>query len=279
MKELMLVSLFFVGLVIAWRFVNNKLKHKGRGFLVRHFSGSIAGTIFGFFIFIIAFAIFGPEPDSSEVKTASTNDVEVQEADQPNIASLYTIVSDKVQRPYKRTVEVKLHQRVDEPTLELIGKAIKSNGDQGVDRTFIGYRLDGQNPGSSYWGTTHYNPDLNVSISGLNPDEFDALQRYDISDKYENILGSWVIERGFNYLAVAYKKDGNYYIDDVFPGEGVNTTSYGASELDDGTLRLQKHDDEFGEYFVIDKTGSLQFWSENGNYFTAKPRNPNESKS
>ena len=70
-------------------------------------------------------------------------------------------------------------------------------------------------------------------------------------------------------IAVTYEKDGQVYMDDVFTGQGTNTALQETSKLEDGRLWLQRSDDEFGEYYVIDEVGNLQFWSQNVNYFTA----------
>lgn len=226
-------------------------------------------TIFG--AFTLAAMLFlsacSGEPDSDVASEES--------AKEQRLASLYSILSDETRAPYKRTVEVVLDERVEEEQLEAIGKAIKAMGEEEVERTFIGYRLASQDPDSAYWGTTHYNPELRVSVSGLTPSKIEAFRSYDPSEHYQDVIGSWRIERGgFNYIAVAYQKGGEIFIVDVFPGEGSNVSRYNATRNESGGLRLQKPDDTFGEYFVITPEGDLQFWSENGHYFTAALRNP-----
>ncbi|MDL4864837.1 hypothetical protein NPJ88_021120, partial [Halomonas elongata] len=200
---------------------------------------------------------------------------EVTERDEPqDLSELFSILSDETRAPHKRTVEVVLNERVEEDQLETIAKSIKAMGEQEVERTFIGYRLASQDPDTAYWGTTHYNPELRVNISGLTPTQIEAFRTFDPAEHYEDPIGSWRIERGFNYIAIAYQNDGEVFIDDVFPGEGSNTSRYTASQTDNGGLRLQQPDDTFGEYFIITSQGNLEFWSENGNYYTAKPLNP-----
>ncbi|RUR46220.1 hypothetical protein [Vreelandella populi] len=183
----------------------------------------------------------------------------------------YTVLKDEVMLPHKRTVEVLLQERLNVQELQVLGLFLTEQNRQPVERVFIGYRIEGGDPDSAYWATTHSNPDFEIRIAGLTADEYNVFKAYDPTAHYNNVMGAWVIENGFNYIAVAYEKDGQVYVDDVFPGKGAYTALHETSELKEGGLKLQRADDEFGEYYVIDEVGDLQFWSENGNYFTATP--------
>lgn len=210
-------------------------------------------------------AACGNETDSKPSTERSTSESK-------DVASLYTVNSDEELPPHKRTVEVILHERINEDTLEQIGRAIKSEGQRNVERTFIGYRLEQQDPDTAYWGTTHYNPEMRVHVSGLTSEQYDTYLNYDLSQDYDDVLGSWLVERGTNAVLVAFEKDGQVHIDNFYPGEGAFGHAYESQELEDSGLRLQLADDGFGEYFVITADGDLQFWSDNGNYYTASPR-------
>lgn len=183
----------------------------------------------------------------------------------------YTVLKDEVRPPHKRTVEVLLQDRVNAQELQALGLFLTEQNQQPVERVFIGYRLADQDPDSAYWATTHSNPDFQIRFTGLTADEYTAYKAYDPTAHYDNVMGAWIIEQGFNYIAVAYQKDGLVYMDDVFPGKGANVYQFETSELENGGLRLEQPDNEFGEYYVIDKAGNLHFWSEHGNYFTAAP--------
>lgn len=253
-------------LVGIWHFAARKLSAEGWRPLTRHLVAASFGLAASF---VTALLLVGFTEDTKE-RTSKTQTYKSQD-----FSALYRIVSDESRAPHKRTVEVVLKERVEESQLEEIGRSIKAMGEQEVERTFIGYRLESQSPETAYWGTTHYNPELRVSVSGLTPSQLEAYQSYDPAEHHQDVIGSWRIERGgFNYIAVAYQKAGKVFIDDVFPGEGSNTSRYNAEPTEDGGMRLQKPDDTFGEYFVVAPEGDLQFWSENGNYYTAEPRNP-----
>lgn len=79
------------------------------------------------------------------------------------LVNVYDIKSDEYMGGIKRTVEVKLVSKLSLEQLKAVAKIIKADEKKQIERTFIGYTLEGhQAPG--YWATTHYNPDLNVII-------------------------------------------------------------------------------------------------------------------
>lgn len=79
----------------------------------------------------------------------------------------YSITQDDYHSTFKRTVEVQLDERMTEAQLQTIAKQIKQGASNDTDRTFIGYRIDGNTAGA-YWATTHYEPELSVRIIGMN---------------------------------------------------------------------------------------------------------------
>ena len=87
------------------------------------------------------------------------------------------------------------------------------------------------------------------------------------------IVGKWMINRGaLEYKIVAYKKDDD---DKVYLVDQHLTSStervYKSTVTDDGLKLVDIEGNDFGEYFIINSKGELEHWSENGNYYTAKP--------
>lgn len=184
----------------------------------------------------------------------------------------YTILQDETRGTAKRTVEVVLPHRISVESLASIAKEIKSKATKTTDRTFIGYRVDGQTD-TSYWATTHYNPDLDVMVQGLSLSDYEALASLPL-DGYGRVIGSWLDDGPLGHVKVLYANDDGHFIDSVFVGGGVNTETYVASKLPDGSLRLEEPEAENGEYYIVTADGALQGWSENGNYQTLPPRVP-----
>ena len=184
----------------------------------------------------------------------------------------YKVLEDEVDGRIKRTVKVELSSRTDEHFLEEIAEEIKKLSKKKVERTFIGYWIAGENKTEGYWATTHYNPDLDVKIMGLSGTDYNKL----VNAKTEvdgEIVGKWMINRGaLEYKTVAYKKDNDdkvYLVDQHLTGSTERV--YNATETDDGLKLVDVEGNDFGEYFIINSEGELEHWSENGNYYTAKP--------
>ncbi|GEN25411.1 hypothetical protein HCU01_33600 [Halomonas cupida] len=278
MNDNVLLMVFVAVFAGVWWFVSKRLAKMGKGAFLRHFLGGVLGLFSGLVALSLAFGLSG-ETSVTGQDDKGNQSVDSASSTHQDLSNHYEVISDQVNAPFKRTVEVVLHERVSEDQLEEIGRSIKAMDDEEVERTFIGYRLDSQPSDSAYWGTTHYNPTLNVVILGLTPDEYKALQDFDVAGEYQEIMGSWFIGRGFPHLLVAYKVDGESFIDEVYADLSTSSSSMVESRTDDGNIRLEKPNNEFGEYFVIDSQGNLQFWSKNGNYFTASPKADSEQAS
>ena len=83
----------------------------------------------------------------------------------------YSIISDEISQPLqtqpkKRSVDVRLTERIAKDELERLGQAIRLQSPH-RDRLFITYYLPGQTVGSGAWGSTHFTPKLDSKIHGM----------------------------------------------------------------------------------------------------------------
>lgn len=196
--------------------------------------------------------------------------VAVEESVKQVEAPKYNILEDTVKSNIKRTVEVELPERLDEADLKRLAEHIKGLSSKEVERTFIGYRIAGNDLKQAYWATTHYNPNLEVNIMGESATSYDDMKGKGLPEG--DVIGSWMVERGLEYRITAYNKDGQTYLQSTY-GDGTSSDDlYVFSETDRGT-KLEEEDSGFGEYFIINSEGELEFWSDNGNYYTAKKSN------
>lgn len=188
---------------------------------------------------------------------------------QPEESSFdYKVLKDESKRDIKRTVEIMLPERVSEETLREIAEEIYSK-DSDYDRVFIAYRLR-ENPQGVYWARTDYDPILNVNIMGKTTAEKDALESVDPGIVGE-IIGKWDAKNGLETTMYLYSESGKHYIAQVFgPGE-ISKHEVTLSDIKHGTKVADVEENTFGEYFVMNDSGWLEFWSENGNYYTAPP--------
>lgn len=201
------------------------------------------------------------ETDVDAVKPEPISEAEV------NKLPKYKIIEDTVKGNIKRTVEVELSSRTDEEQLRALAKEIYALKDVNVQRTFIGYRIAGEHNSQAYWATTHYDPDLKVRIMGESASDYEKVKNTALPDG--DVLGSWMVSWGLEYKSIAYKKDGKTYIRNIHSDGSQGDEIYELSKSDKGIKLQDESGKDHNEYFIINKNGDLEFWSENGNYYTA----------
>lgn len=184
-----------------------------------------------------------------------------------NIA--YTITQDEHREGRPRKVEVTLPRRLSDAELAEVAKAVRDDTVVVADKTFIGFRVEGQTD-SAYWVNASFDPDYQSSLIGLSVEDYQKLLAVDLSS-YPDKLGHWLRDGALGHVMVLYKRGGKYAIDSIFASGGKNTEVYVAKQLPDGDLRLEEPENDFGEYYILKKDGTLQGWGENGMYL-ALPR-------
>lgn len=75
-----------------------------------------------------------------------------------------------------------------------------------VKRTFIGYRIAGEDKRQAFWAKTDYDPDMKVNIIGKNAVDYEVIKNTVLPNG--EILGSWMVGDGIDYKLTAYNKDG-----------------------------------------------------------------------
>lgn len=206
--------------------------------------------------------------DSEQETITGTEDDKIVESS-ASIAE-YNILEDTVKSNIKRTVEVELPERLDETELTRLAEHIKGLSNKEVERTFIGYRIAGTDPNQVYWATTHYNPNLEVKIMGESATNYESMKGQVLPEG--DVIGSWMVNQGLEYRMTAYNKDGKTYLQSMYSDGTSSDDLYMLTETDKGT-KLEEEGNEFGEYFIINSEGKLEFWSDNGNYYTAENSN------
>lgn len=179
----------------------------------------------------------------------------------------YQITEDTVKGNIKRTVEVELSSRTDEETLKALAEQIHDLSNVDVDRTFIGYRIAGDHKNQSFWATTHYNPSLEVKILGESESDYEKIKNAALPEG--EVIGAWMANWGYESKMTVYKKGSNTYIQSTFGDGSSSDAVYEQSQSDNGIKLQDDGGKERGEYFIINQEGNLEFWSENGNYYTA----------
>lgn len=182
----------------------------------------------------------------------------------------YTISKDELRDGRPRKVEVTLPRRLSDTELTEVAKAIRDNTELNADRTFIGFRVEGQTD-STYWANASFDPDYQSRVIGLSAADYQTLSELDLKG-YPELVGSWLRDGALGHVMVLYKKGGKYFIDQLFAGGGKNTEAYRSKKLADGSLHLEDPDNGFHEYYLMKADGTLEGWGENGRYMSLLPR-------
>jgi len=165
----------------------------------------------------------------------------------------------------KRVVEVLLPERVDESTLKVLAEKIYKDG---FERTFIGYRINGEDKDGAYWATTNYDPDLKITFIGLKKAAHNDLIKSELQVDGE-LIGKWLVNYGFEYKTAFYKKGDQVMIKTAFDDGSSEDVKLSSNEINGQVRYYDEGGKERGEYYIIASNGDLQFWSKNGNYYTA----------
>jgi hypothetical protein len=189
-------------------------------------------------------------------------------SDNASDLSKYKITEDTVKGNIKRTVEVELPSRTGEETLRALAEKIHDLSNVDVERTFIGYRISGDHKNQSYWATTHYNPGLEINILGESASDYEKIKNTVLPEG--EVLGTWMANWGYEYKMTAYMKGDQTYIRSTFGDGSSSDEVYEQSQSEKGIKLQDEGGKERGEYFIINHEGNLDFWSENGNYYTAQ---------
>lgn len=210
-----------------------------------------------------------PNISEQTISDGKVQNVSEQNISQTTVQTIpeYKIVEDEVKSNIKRTVEVELSSRTDEETLKTLAEQIYALSNAKVERTFIGYRIAGEDKRQAFWAKTDYDPDLKIKIFGKNPADYEVLKN--IAPPNGEILGSWMVGDGIDYKLTAYNKDSKTYMQMTYDESGSLDTVYDLSESDKG-IKLQPEDERDSDsYYIINKKGDLEFWhDELGNYYT-----------
>lgn len=186
--------------------------------------------------------------------------------------SSYSITKDDFREGRPRKVEVTLPKRLSDTDLAEVAKAVRADTKVKAEKTFIGFRVQGQTD-SAYWANASFDPDYRSSLIGLSALDYQTLNALDLK-AYPNKIGSWLKDGALGHVMVLYKQNDKYVIDSVFPSGGKNTAHYVGKKQPDGGLRLDDPESDFNEHYVVDAKGDLQGWGESGVYMTLPPFKP-----
>lgn len=182
--------------------------------------------------------------------------------DKKPIRELFTIISDTQTGTIKRTVDVRLHEKVSESTLESIANEIHARSRKKYDRTFILYYLPGQAADAGAWASSHFNPTMKVFIMGM-PVDADALVKDAIKEN-ELELGQWEYYAPPGFIGILLRTTSGIIFRKILSdGRSVDEKVSVVSKAGDIILMPVEKNDT-GDYWIIGAEGELRLMDELG---------------
>ena len=176
----------------------------------------------------------------------------------------YAIIEKSKMGSIKISIDIRLQEKVSKDFLRELALKFQKEEPKKYDRMFITYYLLGMTPGAGAWATSHFNPNLEVKILGTTIEEEKTLMNKS-KNPSGKIIGEWLDESP--YVGAKYtflKRDGKIIMICKFKG-GSGSEKEMIQKKQSGRLRFEeKVDNNFGEYYLVDRKGNLGVYDNAG---------------
>lgn len=164
----------------------------------------------------------------------------------------YEIIKESTFGSDRRSLDVRLSQKVDEAALEALAYKLRDQGREAYARTFIVYYLPGMEVDAGGWATTHFRPDLQVRILGPRLGSGSSAQ---IASQCSDTggIGTWEYSGPDSYgglYTLVKRKYGQrveYFLERVHSDESVSTEKLVRRQ----GLRYEELGNTSGEYYLV----------------------------
>jgi len=200
-----------------------------------------------------------PAAESAKAERAKSSE---PESTSKSFSDLYSIISDKPSGTVKRSVDVRLKEKVSEETLEGIAKEIHDANPKDFERTFIVYYLPEQIVGAGGWATSHFNPTLEINILGLaKGSEAETAGGVKAG---ETEIGRWEYSAPPGFIVIALNSEKGVTIRRVFAdGSSLDEETQATFKADEIVLTPVELN-EAGDHWILDGDGNLRLMDNEG---------------
>jgi hypothetical protein len=210
--------------------------------------------------YILFLALLAGCDDTTPPKqvTSINNSQDIAENSQQQTKSvpvIVTIVSKHIVPNKKRGLDVRLEKKITKEALADVAVKIKNADKNKYERTFITYYLPNMEVGAGAWASTHFNPNLEVSILGLSIED-EKLLRDIPNNPAHKIVGSW-LEEPLQRRTTIYTKDGKTFISHVYIDGSSWISELVEKNIDNKRTFHKTEENSFNEYYFIDKNYDL----------------------
>lgn len=248
-----------------------------RSFWVRHPLISFLGALF------VVSLLFSPlsddKPPESSVEggqSIAQENVEKSEADRRAeakaqfekraLSHVIEVVEQDRLAKIKRSLLVRLDQAVSMAELEVIGRMLQAQ-EPDFQRTFIEYLLPGMQVGAGAWATTHFDPDIQVSLNGFSPNKPPPST---LPTAGQIIVGTWNIQAD-GYVITILKDRNRLILARTYPDGDETRDPVRESQASLGTRYDFIEKSDTGDHFIVLRNGNLEARDDLGQIFVVRP--------
>lgn len=171
----------------------------------------------------------------------------------------------------KNQIEVELNQKLTEGQIATLAEELFNSKDK-LRRFYIFYKLKGVESSVAAWATSHFDPELEISINGSTTIE--DLNKDKLSENIDGkVVGKWDENKYTFSNMIIYKKDNKTFIKTVFKNGQTSDVELKESKTEKGIRYDYKGGGYNGEYFILNNVNRLELYnSEDKNFTTATPK-------
>ena len=189
----------------------------------------------------------------------------------PQPSRSFFIIKDNKNSTLKRSVDVRLQQRITHDQLTKLAYEIRNLDHTLYKRTFILYYLPHMIPGEGAWASTHFNPNLKVKIIGASIEDAKKLSQPIQTTGEKEIVGNYFQDLGsLSRRITIYREKKLIFIKTMYGDDSQNIEEIYESKDRRGIRLKEKETNDFGEYYIVNTIGDLEFWDKQGLIETLK---------
>ncbi|REH01839.1 DUF2971 domain-containing protein [Flavobacterium aquicola] len=183
------------------------------------------------------------------------------------------ILEKKYIRESKANITIEIESYIDEKSIKWLAKKIKEEMFKNAERVFIFFYLKGDSIKNLAWATAHFSPEFEIKILGAKKENIEDLDKVIVIG---NILETW--EDNFSVTPCKYflvNENGKLFMKSFFAKNGLSDSYELIEEVmetdNKDSIRLD-YENNYGEYYIVEKNGYLGIYGENGKFREAKKR-------
>lgn len=184
-----------------------------------------------------------------------------------------TVIEQNTKLTIKRSLVIMLNKKVTKEVLRTIALKLKQSDPTTYERTFIAYYIKDLGIEDGFWARTDFTPNLDVRVIGFSIEQEKALTTKAPVNTTRTIVGIWLNDRGSpgHRITIFYKND-SLYLERKFSDGSSGIEEMIEKALPQGRklVEVRREGNSFGDYFLINNEGELQYWDKDGYYYTAK---------